>query len=99
VLYPLFFATVAFFVFRARRRRGAALRVARARGDGHVVGDEHDARLGDAARALAGHARAARRVADALRAVLLPSTIALATIGIYSMVATLLWGGSRSAST
>ena len=49
---------------RERRRRSlyAALGAER---DGHLVGDEHDRGLGAAAGALARHARAARRGADA----------------------------------
>src|SRR4029453_8491048 len=51
-----------------RQPANPALRIARRGRDGHVVGDEHDRGLGDAARALAGHARGARRHARELRA-------------------------------
>ena len=62
VIYPLFFATVAFFVFRAGDGPSdPRLRLARRGGDGHVVGDEHDCRRRHAAGALARDARAARR--------------------------------------
>ena len=69
VIYPLFFATVAFFVFRAGSQPAdARLRLARRGRDGDVVVRQHLGRLGDAARALVGHARAARRGAAPLRA-------------------------------
>ena len=61
VLWPLFFSTVAFFMFQAGAgRRGARLRVLRRGSDGHLVVDEHVGRLGDAAGALERDARAAR---------------------------------------
>ena len=49
-------------------RTRCAVRLARRRGHGHLVRDEHRRRLGDAARAAARDARAARRRARALRA-------------------------------
>ena len=53
---------------RGRQPADAALRIPRRSCDGHVVGHEHDGRLRDAARALAGHARGARRNTGELRA-------------------------------
>ena len=53
---------------RRRQPTDARLRVARRGRDGHVVGDEHDRGRSHAARALARHARAARRDSSPLRA-------------------------------
>jgi ABC-2 type transport system permease protein len=100
VLYPLFFATVAFFVFRVRRRPRRLLYASLGRAVMGIWSATSTTRGSAMQRERwHGHARAARRVADALRARPAAVTIAMATIGIYSMVATLLWGGSRSAST
>jgi ABC-2 type transport system permease protein len=93
VIYPLFFATVAFFVFRAgdspRTLLYASLGAA-------VMG------MWSATSTTAGSAMQRERWQGTLEAlvatpanfalILLPVTIAMATIGIYSMVATLLWG-------
>jgi ABC-2 type transport system permease protein len=93
VLYPLFFATVAFFMFRSGSDSKPLLY----------------ASLGAAVMGIwsntatsAGNAMARERWHGTLELevaapvhfalVLLPLTIAMATIGIYSMVATLLWG-------
>ena len=93
VLYPLFFATVAFFMFRAGSDSKPLLY----------------ASLGAAVMGIwsntatpAGNAMAQQRWHGTLELevaapvhfalVLLPLTIAMATIGIYSMIATLLWG-------
>jgi ABC-2 type transport system permease protein len=93
VIYPLFFATVAFFVFRAgdspRTLVYASLGAA-------VMG------MWSATSTTAGSAMQRERWQGTLEAlvttpanfalILLPITIAMATIGIYSLVATLLWG-------
>src|SRR5215217_4763816 len=93
VLYPLFFATVAFFVFRAgdspRTLLYASLGAA-------VMG------MWSATSTTAGSAMQRERWQGTLEAlvatpanfavILLPVTIAMATIGIYSLVATLVWG-------
>jgi ABC-2 type transport system permease protein len=93
VLYPLFFATVAFFMFRS----GAG---------GHTL---LYASLGAAVMGIwsntatpAGAAMARERWTGTLELqvaapvhfalVLLPLTVAMSTIGLYSMAATLLWG-------
>jgi ABC-2 type transport system permease protein len=93
VVYPLFFATIAFFMFRA----------------GHSPRPLLYASLGAAVMGIwsststsAGAAMARERWHGTLELlvaapthfsfVLLPVTIAMATIGIYSMAATLLWG-------
>jgi ABC-2 type transport system permease protein len=93
VIYPLFFATVAFFVFRAgdspRTLLYASLGAA-------VMG------MWSATSTTAGSAMQRERWYGTLELlvgtpthfalVLLPVTIAMATIGIYSLFATLLWG-------
>ncbi|HEV8603403.1 MAG TPA: ABC transporter permease [Gaiellaceae bacterium] len=93
VIYPLFFATVAFFVFRAgdspRTLLYASLGAA-------VMG------MWSATSTTAGAAMQRERWTGTLEVlvgtpphfalILLPITIAMATIGIYSLVATLLWG-------
>jgi ABC-2 type transport system permease protein len=93
VLWPLFFATVAFFMFRA----GAG-------GETLVYASFGAAVMGiwSATSTSAGSAMQRERwqgtlellvVAPAHFAlVLLPVTIAMSTIGLYSMTATLLWG-------
>ncbi len=93
VIYPLFFATIAFFMFEAgggpRPLLWASLGAA-------VMG------IWAATSTPAGNALARERWHGTLELlvaapvhfalVLMPVTIAMATIGIYSMVATLLWG-------
>jgi ABC-2 type transport system permease protein len=93
VLYPLFFATVAFFMFRAgddpKPLLYASLGAA-------VMG------IWSTTSTSAGAALARERWHGTLELlvaapahfalILLPVTISMATIGIYSMVATLLWG-------
>jgi ABC-2 type transport system permease protein len=93
VLYPLFFATIAFFMFQAgddpKPLLYASLGAA-------VMG------IWSATSTSAGSAMARERWHGTLELlvaspahfalVLLPVTIAMASIGIYSMVATLLWG-------
>jgi ABC-2 type transport system permease protein len=93
IIYPLFFATVAFFVFRAgdspRSLLYASLGAA-------VMG------MWSATSTTAGSAMQRERWQGTLETlvgtpahfalILLPITIAMATIGIYSLVATLVWG-------
>ena len=93
VIYPLFFATIAFFMFEAgddpKPLLYASLGAA-------VMG------IWAATSTAAGYALARERWHGTLELlvaapthfslVLLPVTIAMASIGIYSMVATLLWG-------
>jgi ABC-2 type transport system permease protein len=93
VLYPLFFATIAFFMFRAgddpKPLLYASLGAA-------VMG------IWSTTSTSAGAALARERWHGTLELlvaapahfalILLPVTIAMASIGIYSMVATLLWG-------
>ena len=93
VIYPLFFATVAFFVFRAgdspRTLIYASLGAA-------VMG------MWSSVSTSAGSAMQRERWWGTLELlvaaprhfalVLLPATLGLATVGIYNLVATLLWG-------
>jgi ABC-2 type transport system permease protein len=93
VLWPLFFATVAFFMFRA----GAG-------GETLVYASFGAAVMGiwSATSTAAGSAMQRERWQGTLELlvaapthfalVLLPVTIAMATIGLYSMTATLVWG-------
>ena len=89
ILYPLFFATVAFFMFDPDALLYASLGAA-------VMG------IWGATSTAAGSAMQQERRHGTLELivaapvhfalVLLPITIALATMGVYSMVATLVWG-------
>ena len=93
VLWPLFFATVAFFMFRA----GAG-------GETLVYASFGAAVMGiwSATSTTAGSAMQRERWHGTLELlvaapthfalILLPVTIAMSTIGLYSLVATLLWG-------
>jgi len=93
ILYPLFFATVAFFMFRAG---GSAETLLYASLGASVMG------IWSATSTSAGAAMQRERWHGTLEllvasptpfaVVLLPVTVAMATIGIYSMVATLAWG-------
>jgi ABC-2 type transport system permease protein len=93
VLYPLFFATIAFFMFRAGDSTKPLLYASLGAA---VMG------IWSATSTAAGNAMARERWHGTLELlvaapanfalVLLPVTIAMASIGIYSMVATLLWG-------
>jgi ABC-2 type transport system permease protein len=93
IIYPLFFATVAFFVFRAGDSPRSLLYASLgAAGMG----------MWSATSTTAGAAMQRERWQGTLEPlvgtpphfalILLPITIAMATIGIYSLVATLLWG-------
>ena len=93
ILYPLFFATIAFFMFRAGADSKPLLYASLGAA---VMG------IWSATSTSAGSALAQERWAGTLELevaapvhfalILLPLTIAMATIGIYSMVATLAWG-------
>jgi ABC-2 type transport system permease protein len=93
VLWPLFFATTAFFMFRAG---GGAATLLYASLGASVMG------IWSATSVAASSALQRERWSGTLELlvaapthfslVLLPITIAMSTIGIYSMAATLLWG-------
>src|SRR3954462_1653761 len=93
VIYPLFFATVAFFVFRA----GSSPRTLIYASLGAAVMGMWSSVSTSAGSAMQGErwwgtlellVAAPRHFA----LVLLPATLGLATVGIYNLVATLLWG-------
>ncbi len=93
VLYPMFFATVAFLMFRAGADAESLLYAALGAA---VMG------IWSATSTTAGSAMQRERWHGTLEVlvaapvhfalVLLPVTVAMATIGLYSMVATLVWG-------
>ncbi len=89
VVYPLFFATVAFFMFSPEALVYASLGAA-------VMGiwGATSTSAGSAMQRERWHGTLELLVAAPARfaLVLLPVTIALATMGLYSLVATLLWG-------
>jgi ABC-2 type transport system permease protein len=93
VLYPLFFATVAFLLFRAGGDADALLYASLG---ASVMGiwSATSTSAGSAMQRERWHGTLELLVASPAHfaLVLLPVTIALATIGIYSMAATLLWG-------
>jgi ABC-2 type transport system permease protein len=93
VLYPLFFATVAFFLFRTGGDP-AALLYASLGASVMGIWSATSTSAGSAMQRERWHGTLELLVASPTHfaLVLLPVTIALATIGIYSMVATLLWG-------
>ena len=93
VIYPLFFATVAFFMFRA----GADSKPLLYASLGAAVMGIWSTTSTSAGAALARerwHGTLELLVAApvSFALVLLPTTIAMASIGIYSMATTLLWG-------
>src|SRR4029453_18156182 len=93
VLYPMFFATVAFLMFRTSSAPQALLYASLGAG---VMG------IWSATSTSAGSAMQRERWHGTLELlvaapthfalVLLPVTIAMSTIGLYSMAATLFWG-------
>jgi ABC-2 type transport system permease protein len=93
VLYPMFFATVSFLMFRAGASAESLLYAALGAG---VMG------IWAATSTTAGSAMQRERWHGTLEVlvaspspfalILLPVTVAMATIGLYCMVATLLWG-------
>lgn len=93
VLYPLFFATIAFFMFRS----GASSKPLLYSSLGAAVMGIWSNTATPAGSALAQerwHGTLELEVAAPVHfaLILLPLTIAMAAIGIYSMIATLLWG-------
>ena len=93
VLYPLFFATVAFFMFQAGG--DPALLVYASLGAAVMgIWSATSTSAGAAMQRERWHGTLELLVASPtpFAVVLLPVTIAMATVGIYSMVATLLWG-------
>jgi ABC-2 type transport system permease protein len=93
ILYPLFFATVAFFMFRAG---GGASTLLYASLGAAVMGvwSSTSTSAGSAMQRERWHGTLELLVAAPTHfaLVLLPVTIAMTTIGLYSMVATLVWG-------
>jgi ABC-2 type transport system permease protein len=93
ILYPLFFATVAFLLFRAGGDADSLLYVSLG---ASVMGiwSATSTSAGASLQRERWHGTLELLVASPphFALVLLPVTIALATIGIYSMVATLAWG-------
>src|SRR2546430_1605439 len=93
VIYPLFFATAALFVFRAGKSRRTLIYASLGAG---VMG------MWSSVSTSAGSAMQRKRwwgtlelLAAAPRhfaLVLLPATLGLATVGVYNLAATLLWG-------
>jgi ABC-2 type transport system permease protein len=93
ILYPLFFATVAFFMFRAGGGESTLLYASLGAA---VMGiwSSTSTTAGSAMQRERWHGTLELLVAapSHFSLVLLPVTIAMTTIGLYSMVATLLWG-------
>src|SRR5215210_7212263 len=93
VIYPLFFATVAFFVFQA----GDSPRTLLYASLGAAVMGMWSSTSTSAASAMQrerwhGTLESLVGTPPHFALILLPITIAMATIGIYSLIATLLWG-------
>lgn len=92
IVYPLFFATVAFFMFQA----GAKDSLLYASLGASVMGvwSATSTSAGAALQRERWHGTLELLVASPapFALVLLPVTIAMATVGLYSMAATLLWG-------
>ena len=93
VLWPLFFATVAFFMFRASDDPDALLFASLGAA---VMGiwSSTSTTAGSAMQRERWHGTLELLVATPAHfsLVLLPITVAMSTVGIYSMAATLLWG-------
>jgi ABC-2 type transport system permease protein len=93
ILYPLFFATVAFFMFRAGGGESTLLYASLGAA---VMGiwSSTSTTAGSAMQRERWHGTLELLVAAPTHfsLVLLPVTIAMTTIGLYSMAATLLWG-------
>ena len=79
-------------MFQAGAKNALLVRLARGSGDGHLVVDEHVG--GSALQRERWHGTLELLVAapSHFSLVLLPMTIAMSTIGLYSMAATLFWG-------
>lgn len=93
VVYPLFFATVAFFMFRAGDDPKPLLYASLGAAVMGIWGTTSTA-AGNSLSRERWHGTLELLVAapSNFSLVLLPTTIAMASIGIYSMVTTLLWG-------
>jgi ABC-2 type transport system permease protein len=93
VVWPLFFATIAFFMFRTGRG-DAALLYASLGASVMGIWSATSVAASSALQRERWHGTLELLVATPapFALVLLPITIAMATIGIYSMVATLIWG-------
>ncbi len=93
IIYPLFFATIAFFMFKAGDDPKPLLYASLGAAVMGIWGTTSTA-AGNALARERWHGTLELLVAApvAFPFVLLPVTIAMATIGIYSMVATLAWG-------
>jgi ABC-2 type transport system permease protein len=93
ILYPLFFATVAFFMFQAGGNSSTLLYASLGAA---VMGiwSSTSTSAGSAMQRERWHGTLELLVAAPVHfsLVLLPVTIAMTTIGLYSMVATLVWG-------
>jgi ABC-2 type transport system permease protein len=93
ILYPLFFATVAFFMFQAGADSKSLLYASLGAA---VMGiwSSTSTSAGSAMQRERWHGTLELLVAAPVHfaAVLLPVTVAMTTIGLYSMVATLFWG-------
>jgi ABC-2 type transport system permease protein len=92
VLYPLFFATIAFFLYR--EKSPDALLYASLGASVMGIWSATTTSAGAAMQRERRHGTLELLVAAPVHfsLVLLPITIAMSTIGLYSMVATLLWG-------
>lgn len=93
IVYPLFFATVAFFMFRAGDDPKPLLYASLGAAVMGIWGTTSTAAGGSLAQQR-WHGTLELLVAAPAHfaLILLPTTIAMATIGIYSMASTLLWG-------
>jgi ABC-2 type transport system permease protein len=93
VIYPLFFATVAFFMFRAGNDPKPLLYASLGAAVMGIWGTTSTA-AGASLAQQRWHGTLELLVAApaSFSLVLLPTTIAMASIGIYSMASTLLWG-------
>ena len=93
VIYPLFFATVAFFMFRAGDDPKPLLYASLGAAVMGIWGTTSTA-AGAALAQQRWHGTLELLVAApaSFSLILLPTTIAMASIGIYSMASTLLWG-------
>ena len=93
IMWPLFFATVSFFMFRAGAG-GETLVYASFGAAVMGIWSATSTSAGSAMQRERWHGTLELLVAAPVHfaAVLLPVTIAMSTVGLYSMVATLLWG-------
>jgi ABC-2 type transport system permease protein len=93
ILYPLFFATVAFFMFRAGDD-GKSLLYASLGAAVMGIWSSTSTSAGSAMQRERWHGTLELLVAAPVHfaLVLLPVTVAMTTMGLYSMIATLFWG-------